>query len=67
MLFIALIANAIQVTDKDTLSARRVPLDTRTKPIHLADPTTHKNKKNVGSRPKAVLTFLLTTKFKLGV
>jgi hypothetical protein len=60
MLFIALIANVIQITDK-------APLNTRTKPIHLADPTTHKNKKNVGSRPKAVLTFLLTTKFKLGV
>lgn len=60
MLFIAPFANVVRVTDK-------VPLDTRTKPIHLANLATHKNKKNVGSRPKAVLTFLLVKIFQLGV
>jgi hypothetical protein len=67
MLFIALTANLVQIADKDTFSAERVPLDTKTKPIHLADLATHKNKKNVGSRPKAVLTFLLVKIFQLGV
>ncbi len=67
MFFVTLTANVVQIVDKDTFSARRVPLDTRTKPIHLANLATHKNKKNVGSRPKAVLTFLLVKIFQLGV